>query len=98
MEELKMKKDDKLEIRMSKGQKLILGMYCENRLVNKKKMKFSQLVEIALKEYFIKNDELEIYSLISLADKYIYNDEMQIENVKYNLIANDLFEKVILKE
>lgn len=85
-----MVKDDKINIRLTKGTKLIYDMYCKN-----KNDKVSNLIDVALREYFINHDKVEIYSLISLADKYIYHDKMQMDDVKFELMANDLYEKVM---
>ena len=87
-----MLKDDRLQVRSSKGTKLILNMYCD-----KNNIKFSDLFDIAIKEYFINRKETEIFSCISLADKYIYNDKLVIDDVKNELTSNNLYKKIFKK-
>ena len=86
-----MRKDDRIQLRVSKGTKLVLNEYCSMRNIN-----ITDLIFGALEEYFIKNGKMEIYSLIRLADKYIYREKISIDNVESELVNNELFDKVIL--
>lgn len=87
-----MLKDDRLQVRSSKGSKLILNMYCDEN-----NRKFSDLFDIAIKEYFINRKETEIFALISLADKYIYSDKLSIDDVKNELTSDSLYKKIFKK-
>lgn len=93
-----MTKDDNILLRVTKGQKLLLKLYCENnKNLNNKNLNLNKLYEIALKEYFEKHNEIEIYSLITLVDKDIFENK-HIKDIQCNLMNNEIYQKIMIKE
>lgn len=85
-------KNDKIQIRMSKAQKLVLSMYCKDS-----KLSLATLYDNALKEYFINHNQLNIFSLIYLADSFlIHNDD--VEHVESIIRSNPDYSNILKSE
>lgn len=94
-----MAKEDRLQFRVSKGTKLILSEYCSSRRNSSGiKLKLTDLIELALQDYFSKKGEYGVYNFMSVADRYLEFEGLSERDVLELLKTDEEYRRIVLDE
>lgn len=87
-----MTKEETILLRVTKGTKLLLKLYCKNS----KNLNYNKLFYMAIQEYFENHEESEIFILMNKVDREIFNNK-SIKEIEFDLMKDEKYQKIMIK-